>query len=48
MEVLAELFMGRSNNEIADTLGWSEKTVRNHVSANLIKLDLNNRIEVAP
>lgn len=47
MEVLAEVAKGKSNNEIADTLSLAEKTVRNHVSAILSKLDLNNRIEAA-
>ncbi|MDT8307145.1 MAG: response regulator transcription factor [Anaerolineae bacterium] len=47
LQVLAEVAEGKSNNEIADTLGLAEKTVRNHVSAILAKLNLSNRIEAA-
>lgn len=47
MEVLAQVAKGLSNNEIGEVLNLSEKTVRNHVSAILAKLDLNNRIEAA-
>ncbi|MFN2138018.1 MAG: response regulator [Candidatus Promineifilaceae bacterium] len=47
MEVLAEVAKGLSNNEIAAHLNLSEKTVRNHVSAILTKLNLSNRIEAA-
>jgi two-component system response regulator DevR len=47
MEVLGEVTKGKSNAEIAETLSISEKTVRNHVSAILSKLDLSNRIEAA-
>lgn len=47
MEVLAEVAKGKSNNEIAQELSLAEKTVRNHVSAILSKLNLSNRIEAA-
>lgn len=47
MEVLAQVAKGKTNPEIADELGLSEKTVRNHVSSILAKLELNNRIEAA-
>lgn len=47
MEVLAEVAKGQSNSEIAMTLGLSEKTVRNHVSTILSKLELENRIQAA-
>lgn len=47
MQVLAEVARGKTNAEIADTLSLSEKTVRNHVSAILEKLNLSNRVELA-
>lgn len=47
MEILAQVAQGKSNGEIADELTLSEKTVRNHVSAILSKLNLSNRIEAA-
>jgi DNA-binding NarL/FixJ family response regulator len=47
LEILAEVATGKSNGEIAEALMLSEKTVRNHVSAILAKLDLANRIEAA-
>ena len=47
LEVLAEVATGKTNPEIGETLGLSEKTVRNHVSAILAKLELSNRIEAA-
>jgi DNA-binding NarL/FixJ family response regulator len=47
MEVLAQVAQGKSNGEIAVELSLAEKTVRNHVSAILAKLHLNNRIEAA-
>lgn len=47
MIILAEVALGKSNNQIADTLTLSEKTVRNHVSAILAKLGVSNRIEAA-
>jgi DNA-binding NarL/FixJ family response regulator len=47
MEVLAQVAQGKSNGEIAQELSLSEKTVRNHVSAILSKLQLSNRIEAA-
>ncbi len=47
MEVLAEVARGLSNSEIAETLGLSDKTVRNHVSTILSKLGLENRIQAA-
>jgi two-component system, NarL family, response regulator DevR len=45
--VLRELANGKSNNQIADALYLSEKTVRNQVSIILDKLHLNNRVEAA-
>lgn len=47
MEVLAEVAQGKSNAEIGEALLLSEKTVRNHVSTILAKLNLKNRIEAA-
>ncbi|MAT96456.1 MAG: DNA-binding response regulator [Anaerolineaceae bacterium] len=47
MEVLAEVAKGKSNGEIAEVLVLSEKTVRNHVSSILSKLNFSNRIEAA-
>lgn len=47
MEVLAHVAQGKSNVQIATELTLSEKTVRNHVSAILSKLGLNNRVEAA-
>ncbi|HLO04702.1 MAG TPA: response regulator transcription factor [Symbiobacteriaceae bacterium] len=38
---------GRTNREIADALHFTEKTVRNYVSALLAKLSLRNRAEAA-
>lgn len=47
LEVLALVAQGKTNNEIADVLILSEKTVRNHVSVILSKLGMTNRIEAA-
>jgi len=46
-EVLAELAKGRSNREIARTLGVSEKTVKAHVSSVLAKLGVQDRTQAA-
>jgi len=46
-EVLTELTRGKTNAEIAEVLSLSEKTVRNHVSSILDKLQLSNRVELA-
>ena len=47
LQVLALVAEGKTNSEIAEVLFLSEKTVRNHVSVILSKLDLTNRIEAA-
>ena len=47
MQVLAEVARGKKNAEIAEALSLSEKTVRNHVSTILEKLNLSNRVELA-
>jgi two-component system, NarL family, response regulator DevR len=46
-EVLLLVSQGKGNQEIADALAVSEKTVRNHVSSLLEKLSLSNRVELA-
>ena len=45
-EVLDAMALGDDNSEIAETLGLSEKTVRNHVSAIFDKLGLHSRSKV--
>jgi DNA-binding NarL/FixJ family response regulator len=47
LEVLLLVSQGKSNREIAEGLSLSEKTVRNHVSNLLSKLNMSNRIELA-
>ena len=47
LEVLKTLASGKRNKEIADALFISEKTVKNHVSAILWKLQVNSRAEAA-
>jgi DNA-binding NarL/FixJ family response regulator len=47
VEVLSLVAEGKTNAEIGETLMLSEKTIRNHVSAILEKLNLTNRIEAA-
>lgn len=46
-EVLYWLAKGRTNREISDTLILSEKTVKNHVSHILRKLELTDRTKAA-
>lgn len=46
-EVLGTLADGATNREIAKRLGVSEKTVKNHVSSILAKLDLSDRTQAA-
>ena len=47
LEVLLLVSQGQNNREIAEILTVSEKTVRNHVSNLLEKLNLSNRVELA-
>ncbi len=47
LETLALVADGKTNAEIGDEMGLSEKTVRNHVSVILSKLNVTNRIEAA-
>ncbi len=46
-EVLGLLAAGRSNREIARTLGVSEKTIKTHVSSVLAKLGVADRTQAA-
>ncbi len=46
-EVLKLVASGKRNREIADALFISEKTVKNHISNILFKLQANDRTEVA-
>jgi len=46
-EVLKLVASGKRNHEIADELFISEKTVKNHVSSILFKLQANDRTEAA-
>jgi DNA-binding NarL/FixJ family response regulator len=45
--VLGLLAEGRRNSQIATQLGLSDKTVRNHVSAILLKLQVPDRTAAA-
>ena len=45
-EIVALVALGKSNQEIADALVVSAKTVRNHVSSILAKLQVTSRSEV--
>lgn len=47
MEVLLAVAHGKTNAEIGEQLVLSEKTVRNHLTSILSKLELSNRIEAA-
>ena len=42
-QVFERLILNKTTKEIAEELGISEKTIRNHISNVIIKLDVNNR-----
>lgn len=46
-EVMAQVALGKSNREIAETLFLSEGTVRNYISSVLEKLSLRDRTQLA-
>lgn len=47
LEILQQIVEGHTNKEIAQTLFISEKTVKNHVTNILRKLDLSDRTQAA-
>lgn len=47
IQVLRHVAEGLDNNEIARLLGISGKTVKNHVSSILMKLQMTNRVQAA-
>jgi two-component system nitrate/nitrite response regulator NarL len=46
-QILAQLADGQSNRQIAQTLGLTEKTVKNNMTAIMQKLGVRNRVEAA-
>jgi NarL family two-component system response regulator LiaR len=47
VEILQHMALGRTNQEIADVLVLSERTVRTHITNILAKLGLSNRTQAA-
>jgi NarL family two-component system response regulator LiaR len=47
IEILQLVALGKTNQEIADQLVLSERTVRTHITNILAKLDLSNRTQAA-
>jgi len=45
VEILDRIAQGRTNRQLADDLGISEQTVKNHVSSVLRKLSVNDRTQ---
>jgi len=45
VEILDRIAQGRTNRQLADDLGISEQTVKNHVSSILRKLSVNDRTQ---
>jgi two-component system nitrate/nitrite response regulator NarL len=45
-EILQEVARGQKNREVAETLGLSEHTVKNHLKNILQKLHLDNRVQL--
>ena len=43
LEIFNLLVQNKTTKDIADKLNISEKTVRNHISNVILKLDVNNR-----
>ena len=46
-EVLRHVALGRSNREIAASLGVGEETIKTHVTHLLAKLEVDNRAQAA-
>jgi DNA-binding NarL/FixJ family response regulator len=47
LQVIAAVVEGRGNKDIAEALGLSEQTVKNHLSNIFDKLGISNRLELA-
>ena len=47
LDVLRLVARGYDNNQIAEALSISAKTVKNHVSSIFMKLDMTNRVQAA-
>ena len=47
VEILKMVALGMGNHDVAERLGMSENTVRNHVANILVKLQLRAQIETA-
>ena len=45
MDVLREMWLGKANDEIAQSLNITTKTVKNHISSILTKLNVNDRTQ---